>query len=207
MCGRYSLGGEDLLQEMREIIHEVNRRALGDGVKSSGEAYPSDTVPVIATSRGMRPGIFPMRWGYLLPDGKRIINARSETAASKPLFQDGIRRRRCVIPAVHYFEWTHGGQPRARYAIAPREGMTFLAGVYRMEGDTPAFAILTRGAAEEIAFVHDRMPVMLPRELIEAWIDPASDPAPLLERAVTQVRYARDASDEQLSMELPGLEL
>lgn len=79
MCGRYYIDDGIDANELREIIDEVNRHSNADQVKTSGEVFPTDTVPIIANSRAMVPSAFAMSWGYSLPDGKRIINARSET--------------------------------------------------------------------------------------------------------------------------------
>ena len=76
MCGRYYIAPDEEEEDWEEIIAILQRR--GETVKT-GEIFPSDTVPVIANSRSMRPTPFAMRWGYLLPNGKRVINARSES--------------------------------------------------------------------------------------------------------------------------------
>ena len=204
MCGRYWFddGRDDI--ELQGIIDQVNR-SPAEGVKTSGEVLPSDLVPVLSSSRAMRPNVFAMRWGYALPDGRRIINARSETADQKPLFRDGMLQRRCAVPASRYFEWQRTGKSRAKYAIWPEEGgLFYMAGLYRVMDGRPEFCILTRSPAEGIAFIHDRMPVILPKDDIKAWIDPRSDGKSLLERAVLSV--ACQAVDgpipEQLAMEL-----
>ncbi|MBQ8964354.1 MAG: SOS response-associated peptidase [Clostridia bacterium] len=151
----------------------------------------------------MRPAAFAMRWGYLLPDGRRIINARSETAAERLLFRDGILRRRCAIPATNYYEWERIGGRRIKYAIRPVEGQLFyMAGIYRMEADGPVFSILTRQSADSIAFIHDRMPVILPRDLVEDWTDPAREADEILDRAVLEVRHEKQIAAEQVSMDL-----
>lgn len=83
MCGRYYIAEEDSAAELQEILEQLNRR--GAAVKT-GEIYPTDTVPVLANNKSLVITPFAMKWGYTLPDGKQIINARSETAADKTLF-------------------------------------------------------------------------------------------------------------------------
>ena len=113
-----------------------------------------------------------MKWGYTLPDGKQIINARSETAADKPLFRDGMLQRRCLIPATNYFEWEKRGRERIKYAIRQSDSpIMYMAGVYRIENGKPVFSILTREPAENIAFIHNRMPVILPSEAKDDWLN------------------------------------
>ncbi|MGM9659509.1 MAG: SOS response-associated peptidase family protein [Faecousia sp.] len=65
----------------------------------TGDVFPGDAAAVVASNRHCESQPFAMEWGYHLPDGKRIINARSETAAQKAMFADGIRQRRCLILA------------------------------------------------------------------------------------------------------------
>lgn len=201
MCGRYRIEDGADSPELRELIGALNRRHTGEGVKTSGEVFPSDTVPVVAMNRSMKPGVFPMEWGFTLPDGRRIINARSETARERPLFSEGMARRRCAVPAACYYEWTHDGR-RDKYAIcAPEGGATYMAGLYRIQAGRPSFVILTRAPADEIAFIHSRMPVLLPRSRIGAWIDPGADAPALLGEALQTVRFSRVAPEiEQTRM-------
>lgn len=83
MCDRYYIDDGVDSDELRKIIDEVNRRSNADQAKTSGEIFPTDTVPIMANSRAMAPSAFAMSWGFSLPDGKRIINARSETAEKR----------------------------------------------------------------------------------------------------------------------------
>lgn len=117
MCGRYYIAEDDAAEELRQIIEAVNRRSTN--VKTGGEIRPSDTVPVLANSPSLQPGAYAMHWGYTLSDGKLLFNARSETAAEKAIFKDGMAQRRCMIPATCYFEWEHRGKEKIKYAIAP----------------------------------------------------------------------------------------
>lgn len=194
MCGRYYVAELNMTEEMLRIVDAVNRKYTPQSVKTSGEIFPSDVVPVLANSRRQNVQPFAMRWGYSNPNGRPIINARSETASVKPLFRDGMRQRRCLIPASHYFEWEHRGSERIRYAIRPRNsGMLYLAGIYQLEKHNdavmPAFAILTRAAAPGISFIHDRMPVILPSASITDWLDNSNDPAEVLQTAMLTMEY------------------
>lgn len=169
MCGRYYIADEDSAAELHEILEQLNLK--GFAVKT-GEISPADTAPVLANNRALVTAPFAMAWGYTMPDGKRMFNARSETASEKPLFRDGMAQRRCLIPATHYFEWEKRGKERIKYAIS-LEGasMLFMAGIYRMENGKPVFTILTREPAESIQFIHNRMPVILPAEAKKDWLN------------------------------------
>ena len=130
-----------------------------------------------------------------MPDGKLIINARSETAAEKPMFRDGMQQRRCLIPASHYFEWERRQREKVKYAIKPTgSDMLFMAGLYRIEGNNAKFTILTRMPADSISFIHDRMPVILPKEAMREWLNPKYDADDMIKSAVTDIVYQRSAS-------------
>ena len=188
MCGRYYIAEDDAAEELRQIIEAVNRKNLD--VKNGGEIRPGDTVPVLANSPRLQPGAYAMCWGYTLPDGKLLFNARSETADDKALFKDGMTQRRCLIPATCYFEWEHRGKEKIKYAIAPEGSqMLYLAGIYRKEGNRAACTILTREPAESIAFIHNRMPVILPVEAVGDWLNMRYDAADVLKAAQKNMQY------------------
>ena len=190
MCGRYFIDDGIDSAELHQIIDEVNRKNMDASVKVSGEIFPTDIVPVVAMNRSLIPTPFAMGWGYKLPNGKTVFNARSESAAEKPMFRDGMQQRRCVVPATNYFEWEHG-RTKIKYAIKlASANLFYMAGIYRLEGRNPVFSILTRDPAESIAFVHDRMPVILPHDLINDWINPKNKAEELLNHAILEVTYS-----------------
>ena len=194
MCSRYYV---ELSPELRPIIEAARRSPLADKmvhklgrpVIREGEVKPTDIAPVIApNSKGNR-AVFPMIWGFILPDKENtkraqpLINARSETADSKPTFKECWQRRRCVVPASYYFEWEHFTKPDGskktgdKYAIQPAGvTVTWLAGLYRMENGFPYFTILTREPSGELSRIHDRMPLILPENVLEDWINPDTHP-------------------------------
>lgn len=186
MCGRYCLPEND--EEMRAVIEQLQRAYTGE-TRMKGEVAPTDTAPVIALSRRLDKRAFAMRWGYDTPAGL-VINARSETAAQKPLFADGMAQRRCLIPACWYFEWERRGRERVRYAIGAKEsGLVYMAGLYRVAAQGAQFVVLTRGAAQDVAFIHPRMPVMLPKAAHAAWLDPNTPAQDVLAQAVESLRF------------------
>ncbi len=191
MCGRYYIETEDSTLELMAIIDEVNRKSKAGSVKT-GEIFPTDVVPVIANSKAQRQAGFPMRWGYSMGDDRRpIINARSETAATKPMFKDGMLQRRCVVPASHYFEWEQRDGKKIKHAIRQTGSeMLYMAGIYRIEhGVAPVFTILTKAAADSIAFIHDRMPVILPTGAVDDWLNIRFDANEVIRAAVQDVEY------------------
>ena len=195
MCCRFYMESSP---ELRPFVEAANRSPLlfkmlektAKPMKTEGEIRPADLVPVLATSRAGKPAVFPMLWGF---QGKQslLINARAETAAEKPAFRDSWQSHRCAVPASWYYEWEHLSSPDGKtrtgrkYLIQPEgSALSWLAGLYRLEDGLPRFTVLTQEPSPEVRAIHDRMPVLFPREVISAWIRPDQDPAPLLAKSL-----------------------
>lgn len=187
MCCRYYIDPDSEVEPYiraaeRSPLKERLERELSKPMLTSGEVRPTDLVPVIAPDKSRIPTVFPMVWGFHLPDSKvPIINARVETAHEKATFRDSWENRRCVIPASYYFEWEHlttasGKKKTGEKFRIQLEGnsIVFFAGLYRVEVikgvKVPVFTILTTEAAEEVRFIHDRMPVMLAKDDADRWV-------------------------------------
>ncbi len=193
MCGRYYIPEPDDDAGFKEILEHV-KKVYGNqpayaGMKR-GEIFPTDIVPVVT---GNAPAL--MKWGFPRFDGKgQVINARLETADEKPMFRKSYAAARCLVPAGHYFEWRKDGARKTKYAVG-RDGMIYMAGLYRREPDwpLPLFVILTRPAAPGLAFIHDRMPVIVPEAVRRKWLTDGLGTAELL-----------SVSDEQLTFTDPA---
>ena len=187
--------------ELRELVKEMNRSRLAgrfrkdpeEMLSAEGEIRPSAVVPVLAMNRKREQQIFPMKWGFSQKNGL-LINARAETAAGKPTFREAWARHRCIIPASWYYEWEHDEKkkPGQKYALKPENAeLIWLAGLYRIEEGLPAFVILTRPAEENLTWMHDRMPVMLPYEKVHDWICPDSNPEALMNKCLKRVVWQK----------------
>lgn len=123
-------------------------------------------------------GLLPA-WADPAKPGPRPINARSESAASKPMFRDAWRRRRCLVPADGWYEWTAGAGGRDPWIFTLPDGTPLgLAGLWAAwRGPDGALvesaAILTRAADPGLAEIHDRMPALVDPADYAAWLDPA----------------------------------
>ena len=204
MCCRY---WADESPELREIVEEMNGSPLVSkwqkttGITTFGEVRPTNVVPVIASNKVGERSVFPMKWGFA---GRTLlVNARSETASEKATFKDAWASHRCIVPASWYFEWEHiilnDGRKKTgqKYLIQPKGSqMTWLCGLYRIEEGLPVFVVLTREPGEEIRFIHDRMPLILPKELINPWICPDARPEELVGEALTDMIYEKGFSKE-----------
>ena len=213
MCCRY---WADESPEIREIVEEMNKSPLVSkwhattGITTYGEIRPTNVVPVIASKRSGEKAVFPMKWGF---SGRTLLmNARTETAPVKATFRDAWASHRCIIPASWYFEWEHivgnDGKKRTgdKYLIQPKgSSMTWLCGLYRIEDGLPVFVILTREPGEEIRFIHDRMPLIMPGDYVDEWIRPDAKPEKLVQAAMTEMVYEKVVdkpveADVQMSM-------
>lgn len=206
MCTRYFIEPEAVFQEMFGDVRSSAltlrmANAFSRQLKTSGEVFPTDIAPVIAPDRHGESAVFPMVFGYSLPRSKGpLLNARVETAGEKPTFREGWEKHRCIIPASYYFEWEHLVLPSdqkktdQKYMIQPSgDTETWLCGLYRIEDGFPHFVILTREPGEELKWLHDRMPVILPKECVREWIRPDGKPEYLLEKMLTDMRWEKSA--------------
>ena len=154
---------------------------------------PTQAVPVVTASSGRRL-LAPMRWG-LVPAWAReagksapMNNARAETVTGKPTFREAYRRRRCLVPMNGFYEWHRAGAQKTPYYIRMQDDELFaVAGLYEYRpGDTTVapmmtFTVLTTAANALMQPIHDRMPVILPPEAYEEWLDPRNTSARGLE--------------------------
>lgn len=183
MCGRFSLGIDDpsrLAKQLRaEFLDEHRRR-----YRARYNVAPTNEHWLLLSDAGKR-RLAPATWGFASTTGRFLINARVETASSKPAFRDAWSRRRCIVPADGFYEWTGPARKRQPVWFHPEEGdLLLLAGLYEearsRDGDaTRRFVILTRDADEVVAPIHDRMPVILSPAEIDAWLASPPDAPPL----------------------------
>lgn len=204
MCGRFFI--EEESPEFFSIVEAVNRSPLTSkwlattGVTTSGEIRPTNVVPVIASSKSGKQTVYPMKWGFTNERGSNplLINARVETASIKLTFKDAWAAHRCIVPASYYFEWEHligkDGKKRTgdKFMIQPKgASITWLCGLYRIENGLPTFVILTKAPSEEISFIHDRMPLMMPQSYVSEWIKPDNSPDALIGKAENEMVFER----------------
>ena len=190
MCTRYFI--EQNAPELKDILSAATGSSLADRfirthgrpIITSGEVRPTDIVPVIAPNqKGIRT-VFPMQWGFTNKEhNSKHSNTRMESAGTKPTFRNSWKSNRCIVPASYYFEWQHFVSPDGKtktgnkYAIQPKgQTVTWLCGLYRIEDGFPVFVILTKEPNDTLRKIHDRMPLMLPGEMINEWINPFSNP-------------------------------
>lgn len=186
MCGRFTLTAD---QDSFEDRFSLTRFDLG-WVPSFNIAPTQEVLAVTNDGSENRPEL--MRWG-LVPSwakdpkiGNRMINARSETLAEKPSFRTAFKRRRCLIPADGFYEWKREGKAKKPMLITANPGGLFaFAGLWetwKQPDDSWLLtcAIITTSANEFMKSIHDRMPVILPRESEASWLDPEEQDTAML---------------------------
>ena len=127
-------------------------------------------------------GLVPF-WAKDISMGSRMINARSETAATKPSFRAPFKKRRCLIPADGFYEWTgEKGRKQPWFLHLPDKQPFAFAGLYESWRDKQAAqdspdhrtaTILTTAASPSVSKIHHRMPVILTPDAYEKWLDPS----------------------------------
>jgi putative SOS response-associated peptidase YedK len=184
VCGRFSQGEPS--HRISDYFGAYPDDDLPDGLYN---VPPTERIRIVVDRDGGR-RLAAARWGFQPfwadAPGRSWINARAETAWDSPAFGPALRAARCVIPADAFYEWDRTASPRQPYAIGPAERSALLpmAGIWSgTRHALPTVAILTTAPNELVARIHDRMPVILDSDLLEAWLDPAtppSDVAPML---------------------------
>jgi putative SOS response-associated peptidase YedK len=180
MCGRYRLS------RRKQIVEEHFDSVSGEEDWSPRyNVAPTQPVPVIRQNpKEPIRELSLMRWG-LIPSWARdasgaasMINARSETASTKPAFRDALKSRRCLIPVDGFYEWMRTGKAKQPYCFEVNEGELFaLAGIWDRwkdphRGWIKTCSILTTSPNAVTSSAHDRMPVILDPDSYDLWLDP-----------------------------------
>ena len=178
MCGRYAsvISAEQIRALFRTANPTVNH-------PPSWNVAPSQAAMVVRRhpASGER-HLDLLRWGLVphftadLKAARKPINARSETAATSPMFRDALASRRCLIPADAFYEWRTVADGKQPYAIARRDGAPLVfAGLWEgwrsPDGEVlRTFAILTTAANGLMSSLHERMPVIVEEEDRATWL-------------------------------------
>jgi putative SOS response-associated peptidase YedK len=175
MCGRYSFAVED------ELIKERFGVSVRSAVwKAKYNCAPTQDLAVISNAEPGTLNVY--RWG-LIPSwakdpaiGNRMINARAETVTEKPSFRNAFRSRRCLVLADSFYEWKRDGSGKIPHRILMNDGSPFaMAGIWDKwispDGEiVHSFSILTTTPNDLMKEIHDRMPVILPRQDEKLWL-------------------------------------
>ena len=186
MCGRFTI------THPNEALAALFDARPGNDlpVVPNFNVCPTNSVAVVTSDGGQR-RLRGMRWGFIPTwykapsDGPLIINARSDTVATKPAFREAIRSRRCIVPASGFYEWSEGENgARLPWYFTRADGAPMaLAGVWQRWGDIDTVAVVSTEAGPGMAAIHHREPVILENADWPLWLGEAGHGAAVLMKA------------------------
>jgi putative SOS response-associated peptidase YedK len=177
MCGRFVL-----IATAEELVEKF-RIAEAQNIEARYNIAPTQQVAAVREQEGARK-LDSLRWG-LVPFwakdskiGARMINARAETVNEKPAFRAPFKKGRCIVPASGFYEWARRGGEKRPYYIRLKDSLPFgiaaLWDAWEGEGGViESCTLITTSANKLVSKLHDRMPVILPPDDYDAWLDPA----------------------------------
>ena len=176
MCGRYTLA-----TPVNDLAERFEIDEYPSPITPSYNIAPTQEVAAVLVEEEKRK-LQMLRWG-LIPAwaddpsiGNRMINARSETVAEKPSFRKAFKDRRCLVLTDGFYEWQRTPDGKQPYYIHMKDGSPFaFAGLWESWRDGEEIrscTIITTEANQLVGEVHSRMPVILPPEDYEVWLDP-----------------------------------
>lgn len=210
MCGRYVnvAADSDLVEEFD--VDEVDDDSPGP----SWNIAPTDPVRIVVErprqgSEEIRRQLRTARWG-LVPSwsrdrhgGAKMINARIETVTDKPAFKTAAARRRCLVPALGYYEWQRTDRGKVPHFLHDADDQLLaMAGLYELWRDRSlpddhpdrwlvTCTIITQQAADALGEIHDRNPVIVPPELRADWLDCSSGDVAVAAHLLAAIPAAR----------------
>jgi putative SOS response-associated peptidase YedK len=177
MCGRYAITtAPEAIRRLFGYVEQPN-------FPPRYNVAPTQPIPIVRIEQGARHFAL-VRWG-LIPSWVKdpttfslVINARSDNVMTKPAFRNAMRYRRCLIPADGFYEWQSAGAGQKRpFYIRRRDGLPFaFAGLWEVWSgpngeEMETAAIVTTDANRVLRPLHGRMPVILPPEAFDMWLD------------------------------------
>lgn len=184
MCGRFVSSSPVSVLAEQFLAAEVTSEER----EPRFNVAPTDQVLAVVTSREVRRvgtlswGLVP-NWATTAATGKRMINLRSESIAERPGFRRTLQEQRCIVPADGFYEWRKvAAGPKQPHLVRARDGSPLaMAGLWDVwtDREDPAAerlrtcTVLTTAPNDLVATLHDRMPVILPPEAWDVWLDPS----------------------------------
>ena len=197
MCGRFTqlYSWPELVALYRLTMPPVN-------LQPSYNICPTDPVDVLLPKEGggldfvrMRWGLVPYWWSKPLKQVPATFNARSDTVATKPMFRDAFKRRRCVIPMSGFYEWRQMADGKQPFFISGDEAPVLsVAGLWdnwknRETGETiRSCTMIVSEANPFMSEIHDRMPVFLGQETLHPWLEGKAGTETLLPASAAHLR-------------------
>jgi putative SOS response-associated peptidase YedK len=176
MCGRY------LILSSPEAFRRLFGYPQQPSFPPRYNVAPTQPVPIVRMAEGQRQFAL-VRWGLLPPWVKDprnfslLVNARAESINEKPAFRNAMRRRRCLFPADGFYEWKDEAGRKRPFCVRPKDRQPIaFAGLWETwmgphGEEMESAAIITTDANRELARLHPRMPVIIPAQAFDLWLD------------------------------------
>ena len=175
MCGRYTLA-----IPLDQLVDHFQGIDIPYPLEPRYNIAPTQNILAIRAQRVpvmLRWGLIP-HWSKDASIGNRMINARAETVAEKPSFKSALKSRRCLIPADGFYEWKREGKTKQPFHIRRTDmGIFCFAGLWEHWVDKgsgehiESCTIITTAANQLLSPIHDRMPVIIPVEAYDRWVN------------------------------------
>jgi putative SOS response-associated peptidase YedK len=180
MCGRFTQN-----YSWEEVYNFLRLLGTPRNLRPRYNIAPTTNVDVVRLDTegkreliSMRWGLVPFFWKKKLKELPATFNARAETVAEKPMFRESFRRRRCIIPASGFFEWTGEKGDKQPHLFSAADGSPILAfaGLWdrwidpETKEEILSCTIIVSGASEWMTPYHDRMPVLLRVGDFDVWL-------------------------------------
>lgn len=205
MCGRFTMYADDT-----ELVSLFDIDVVEGEHRPSYNQAPSELVRSVRTNADDHRLLTNQEWGFVPFWAKEgfapLINARAETVTEKPAFRTAVRKRRCLVPTNGYYEWqklsTGKKQPfflslanvEGESAPPGHEPVMAMAGIYEWPGEgvegPPTCALLTQRAADTLGYIHDRMPLFIPKSMWDVWLDPGYSDKDAVARLIASIPVA-----------------
>jgi putative SOS response-associated peptidase YedK len=180
MCGRYaSTIPPEAMRALFRYLEQPN-------FPPRHNIAPTQPIAIVRMTEGKRQFAL-VRWG-LIPSWVKdprafslLINARGESVNEKPAFRNAMKYRRCLVPADGFYEWKREGETKRPYFVRRKDGAPIaFAGLWENwmgpnGEEVETAAIVTTTASRSISHIHDRMPVIVPPDAFNFWLDPKVD--------------------------------
>ncbi len=178
MCGRFALYAD------KSVLESFFGISVFAGFSRRYNLAPSQSCLFIKGEKGGNSVPSYLSWG-MIPSWARdetiagkLINARAETINEKPSFKSAFSKRRGIIPANGFYEWKTTGKSKKPFFISPiDQSLLGFGGIWESNSHLGAdivetFSIITTAANQDMENLHERMPLILPRESWKSWLDP-----------------------------------
>ena len=194
MCGRFNLH-TPIHQWAQLFLPELDPEDAPLDDPPRYNIAPTQFIAAIREDEDKRRELVMLRWGLVpfwakdIKIGSRSINARSETAATKPMFRSSFEKRRCLIPVDGFYEWERKAKGKLPHYIYAADNKPLpVAGLWSSWNDPETdervltCTILTTSPNDLLSSIHDRMPVVLPRDQWASWLNPDNNDTDALQQ-------------------------